>query len=110
MRYEELIQTEKVDGFDINFYELEEDISPADVFDADDINEINEKIENGEYVWFCAKVTASKNGIELADDYLGGCCYNSAEEFCTTYKEDYYRDMVETVIKEAKENIKKLNS
>ena len=52
--------------------------------------------------WFVAKVTAWKDGIEFAAEYLGGCCYETVEEFYTKYKDDALADMVREVIVEAK--------
>lgn len=61
------------------------------------------KIDLGELEWFCAKITASKNGIELAEDYLGACCYATYEDFINL--DCYYGDMVKTVIEQAKQAI-----
>ena len=52
--------------------------------------------------WFCAKVSAWKNGEELASTYLGCCCYKKAEEFYTKYHDYYFADMVQEVVSEAK--------
>lgn len=107
--HQELIQTEEREGFTIHFYACE-DCSPRGQFmneDGSDDEEIIAKIEDGTYAWFCAKVTASREGVELATDYLGGCCYDSPRQFCTE-ADGYYADMVATVIAEAKEVIAKL--
>ena len=101
-----LFHTEIIEGFTINVFSLPEDISPRGQFETDDAQEIIEKIENGQLEWFCAKVTASKNGVLLAEDYLGACCYKSLSDFINP--DCYYGDMVKTVIKEAKETIKSL--
>ena len=53
--------------------------------------------------WFCAKVSAWKNGEELASTYLGCCCYKTAEDFYTTYHDDYFAGMVREVVAEAKQ-------
>ena len=65
------------------------------------------KVNDGTYAYFQAHVVAKKNGVELAEDYLGGCIYESVEAF-TSAKNDYFDGMVLTVIKEAKEKIKSL--
>ena len=103
--YQELIHEEQAEGFTIRFYAIPEDSHPRDSFDdtCHDIDEICRKIDNGTYVWFVAKVTASKNGIELASDYLGGCLYESCKQFVTD--NDYYADMKARVIEEAKQTI-----
>lgn len=103
--YQELIHEEQAEGFAIRFYAMPEDSHPRDSFDdsVDDIAEICRKIDNGTYEWFVAKVTASKNGIELASDYLGACLYESCQQFVTD--NDYYADMKARVIEEAKQTI-----
>jgi hypothetical protein len=108
MKHYELIHTEQYKGFDIKFYVTYEDMHPRDLFDdtVEDIKELCQKIDDGEYVWFIAKVTASKHGIELADDYLGGCLYDNEMQFVN--EGDYYADMRETVVKEATANIQLL--
>ena len=106
--YQELIHEELADGFTIRFYALPEYSHPRDSFDDScfDINELCDKIDRGLYQWFCAKVTASKNGIELADDYLGCCLYDSCQQFVTD--NDYYADMKASVIEQAKKTINQL--
>lgn len=60
-----------------------------------------------DFDWFSAKVSAWKDGKELGTDYLGACCYKTAEEFYTTYNCDggYFPQMVDTAIAEAKGRI-----
>ena len=97
------------DGFDIYFEALEENIRiDEDFMDASMIEETIADLESGETVMFCAKVTAFKNGIELASDYLGACIYECEEDFYIKYKDCYFADMVNTVISEAKEDIASL--
>jgi hypothetical protein len=106
----ELIHTEQYKGFDVSFYATHEHMHPRDSFDdsVTDIDELCNKINNGDYVWFVAKVTASKHGIELADDYLGGCLYENEKQFIT--EDGYYADMRESVVKEAVANIELLTA
>jgi hypothetical protein len=52
--------------------------------------------------WFNAKVSAWKDGEEKGAAYLGACAYKTEEEFYTVYKDDYFADMVEEAIDEAK--------
>ena len=105
----ETIQLESKNGFNLQFQALIEDLHSADLFDdsIDDINEICQKIDNYDLVLFTAKVSAFKNGIELASDYLGGNLYSSYEEFINA-RPGYIDDMEDIVINEAKEVIKKL--
>lgn len=61
------------------------------------------KIKN--FDWFCAKVSAWKDGEELGTDYLGACSYKTTKEFYTKYKNDYFADMVNAAITEAKRKL-----
>ncbi len=94
-----------VEGFDIYFEALEEHI-PLNELLPEETQESLEEIWSENYV-FCAKVTAEKKGIEISSDYLGACIYGSYEEFYET-KGDYFDDMVNTVINEAKKELPKL--
>ena len=93
----------KVNGFDIYFEPLEEDISLSELLPEETPEQLKE-IYNSNVV-FCAKVTAEKNNIEIASDYLGGCIYESEEDFYIKYKDDYFADMVNTVLEEAKKEL-----
>jgi hypothetical protein len=104
--YWETINTDSKEGFDIVFSVTWEDMSPADHFESDDLPALIADIESGNLQWFVARVQAFKNGIELSSDYLGGCCYKSYSDFVD--EADYYGDMVQTVISEAKQTIKAL--
>ena len=99
--------TEEFDGFVIALDLEPEHEAPDWDFESDeDRDETMRKIENGTYLWFMAKVTASKNGIVLATEYLGGCCYESVAAFIEP--DGYYTDMRATVADEAKAAIAKL--
>lgn len=100
--------TETVEGFDIVFSTAYEDTHPRDHFMPEDVLQSCEDIDNGKYEWFVARVQAFKNGIELGKEYLGGCLYESATQFVKD--NDYYSDMVQSAIKEAKANIKALTA
>jgi hypothetical protein len=112
MAHEELIHTEEREGFTIRFYACEEYDSPRGQLmneDGSDDEETIREIELGIMAWFCAKVTASKEGVELASDYLGCCVYQSAMDFVDEPgAEFYYTDMVNNVLCKAKETIAKL--
>lgn len=101
-----LIHTQETNAFTIQFFALPPDDNVFESFDECNAQEVSDKIDSGEYVHFLAKVTASKNGIELSSDYLGSCVYNSYMEFVE--HNDYFADMVTTVVDEAKEVIKTL--
>lgn len=53
-----------------------------------------------DYPFFCACVTIWKDGEELAADYLGACSYETASEFFTRYRSDYFADMVASCVDE----------
>lgn len=105
--YWENVNEIEQDGFVITLWVAPETESPDWCFESEEEEkDLYERIKNGSLLWFVAKVVASKNGIELASDFLGGCCYSSINEFTA---DGYYNDMVETVIKEAKKAIEGLN-
>jgi hypothetical protein len=52
--------------------------------------------------WFVAHVTAWKDGEMKGEDYLGACSYNTVEEFYTTHKGEYFSDMVDAALAQAK--------
>lgn len=95
------IHTFTKDGFDIRFAVFPELTHPNDHFDDD--GETARAIDAGEYEWFVAMVTASKNGVELAEEYLGGCCYETFEEFMGPG--GYFDDMVDEAISVARQTI-----
>ena len=97
-----------LNGFDIHIKALPEYAPVGDTFDISekDLKEIIEKIENGQLEYFCAEVTAKKQGITLASDYLGACIYKSLQDFVDNSV--YFDDMAESVTKEAAGTIKNL--
>ena len=103
------IDTRTVQGFDIVCSTTWEDIHPSDVFDEtpEDMAEMLRKIDNGLLSWFMVRVQAFKNGILLGTDYLGGNLYENESDFVTE-SGGYYEDMIESAIKEAKDNLSKL--
>lgn len=88
--------------FDIDVYITHEETDPADLFQE---SETLEAIRDGRLAWFMVKVTASRQGLILGADYLGGCCYASPEEFL---KGAYYDDMVAEAIQAARMSIAKI--
>jgi hypothetical protein len=103
----ETIHTTQAAGFDIVFSVTHEDRAPDWDFESEeDKQDTLRRIDNGDLVWFVARVQAFKNGIELGTNYLGGCCYDSYMQFVEA--SDYYADMVENTVIEAKANITKL--
>ena len=99
----ELISTTQQDGFEIRFYTMPEHMHPDDCFD--DGGQTAREIEAGQYQWFIACVTASKAGIVLGKDYLGGCCYETAAEFLESLS---YEDMIRNAIDAARGKLAEL--
>lgn len=100
---------EEYKGFEIHLDILDEDISPDDTHDWESLGnraEFYSKLESSELLWFCAKVSAYIDELELDSTYLGGCCYASIDNFI---KDEYYSSMREEVVNNAIEKIKELN-
>ena len=104
------LHTEVYKGFTISFHRENEDTDPRDHLDdaagyvsgdAENDHETIVQIASGDLDWFCAKVTASLNGIVLAEDYLGCCCYFDPMDFVRGGAGDYYADMREDVVSRA---------
>jgi hypothetical protein len=103
----ETIDIGTFDGFDIKLFALVEETFIVDSFDSSiyDVQNLIDGVNKHELMWFCAKVTAYKNGIKLDSEYLGGCLYESLEEFM---KDPYFEDMKGQVIENSKTIIKEL--
>ncbi len=102
-----LIDTREAGPFTVRTYALPEDISPRGSFDDCLIDEVMAGIKSGRLEWFCAKVTAEGEGLELAADYLGGCCYGTFEEFANG--QDYHGDMIRQAVAEAGARLRELS-
>ena len=100
------IKVQTTEGFNI-FFEAREEYSSLKELLPDDTEEQHEETYRNNEI-FIAKVTAERHGIELASDYLGGCIYETEEDFYVKYKGDYFADMANTVVKEANEMIENL--
>jgi uncharacterized protein (DUF2164 family) len=56
---------------------------------------IIDRLERGDLAaWFCARVSCHFKGL-YAETYLGGCSYNTFDEFCTNKLGYYYYDMIQ---------------
>lgn len=100
----ELISTTEQDGFEIRFYTMPEALHPDDCY-FDDDGFTARQVAEGNLAWFTACVTASKAGIVLGKDYLGGCCYETAEEFLESLS---YEDMIRNAIDAARGKLAEL--
>jgi hypothetical protein len=116
-----LFHTKEQDGFTVEFYALPEDLDPRDIFDPEIEAEFDTfgKIERGELEWFCVQCVASKDGIALGSDFLGGCCYASFEDFLepqfkiterdgSKHLRGYAEDMASEAVSQAKAQLARL--
>lgn len=96
-------------GFDIRFEFYPEEMHPADSFDdaVCDLREILYKIETGQWEWFWVECIASLNGVDFGTDSLGGCLYESFDQFVDM--NDYSEDMMELAVKDARDVIETLS-
>jgi len=63
--------------------------------------------DSGETGWFCAKVTASLNGVCGDPSYLGCCSYDSTQEFKNC---DYYTDLTVEAVSNLKDKLESIYS
>ena len=110
-----LIDEHTRDGYTIKTYTAPETDDPRDHFLVEGnaqmgLNEslysVVEDINAGNLAWFKVMVQASRKGMVLSYDYLGGCCYQSETEFLDI--DGYWTDMCEAVLSEAKRVVKEL--
>lgn len=100
MSREELVHEETREGFLVRLYFGEEDMAPDWDMTDDERTELFRKIDAGLLLWFYAHVVAERDGMR-GEDYLGGCCYKSAQDFMQPG--GYYSDMVNEAINSARE-------
>jgi hypothetical protein len=107
MRHYKEVYSEDTQGFHITLSIRPEDTDPRDVYDwnQSELDDLCDKIDRGLLVWFVARVDAYRYGVLLASEYLGECMYDSINEFIV---EDYYADMVDSVVSEAKKIMARL--
>jgi hypothetical protein len=81
-RYYDTIAEFEREGYTIIVDKSYEDLHPRDCFDdsVTDIKELCEDIDSGKYDWFMLRVRVLVEGLELAEEYLGGCLYSDARE------------------------------
>lgn len=74
----------------------------------DDEGTVKASLESGLFVGFVAKVSVYCKGMQVSTDYLGGCIYNSAQEFRDQNigHRGYFGDMVREAISQARQNIR----
>lgn len=106
MTHFETVHTENFAGFTIELAMCPEEAQPDWDFGTEEDKENTlRKIDNGSLLWFVARVTASRKGVRLGTDYLGGCCYESVKDFM---QDGYYTNMIDTAVSEAREKLAEL--
>jgi hypothetical protein len=106
MQHYDLIERTERDGFTIIVDKTYEDINPRDQFEADDMDEILRKIDNGTYEWFMLRVRVLVEGLELGSHYLGGCLYEDPREVLT---DGTAEDCISEALKEAKSQVYRMS-
>lgn len=101
-RYYDELATYERDGFTVIVDKTYEDLHPRDCFEADDIDEICRKIDNGTYDWFMLRVRVMVEGLELGSSYLGGCLYADARDVLT---DGVAEDFIDEALNEAKPKV-----
>ncbi len=106
MTYWETIHTFKTARLTIETAVAPEDFQPDFDFDNDhDRDEFFRKIDNGVLEWFQVRVRVLlDHKFEIGADYLGGCCYDTAQEFL---REDHWRYLVCDACEEARKYLTK---
>ena len=101
-QYYDTISEFERDGFTVIVDKTYEDFNPRDHFEADDMDEILRKIDNGTYEWFMLRVRVLVEGLELGSHYLGGCLYEDARDVLT---DGTAEDCIGEALKEAKSQV-----
>ena len=83
MRYFDKLAEFERNGLTVIVDKTYEELSPRDLFEESDVDEIIRKIDRGIYDWFMLRVRVMFDDLELASEYLGGCCYEDAKEVLT---------------------------
>lgn len=94
MKLSKLAQRVQEAGLVIQFIAEQEFDDPRDSFsEKEDKDWVLDQINKGNAAaWFCAKCVVC-DGVIQAVDYLGGCSYNSFDEF-TSEDGGYFDDMI----------------
>ena len=83
MQYYDTLTKFERNGLTVIVDKTYEELSPRDLFEESDVDEIIRKIDRGIYDWFMLRVRVMFEDLELASEYLGGCCYEDAKEVLT---------------------------
>lgn len=102
LRYYDTLLEEDRGQFHVIVDKTWEDLHPNDCFDdsVTDIKEICEKIDRGSLDWFMLRCRVFYEGVELAEDFIGGFLYEDAREIL---KDGVAEDIIEETIRQARE-------
>ena len=109
-RYYDTLLEEDRGQFHVVIDKTWEDLDPADLFDTSidpdtgkpyfDMDEIYSKINDGRLDWFMLRCRVFYEGVELAEDFIGGFLYEDAREILT---DGVGEDIIEETIRQAKD-------
>jgi hypothetical protein len=107
MRYYDTLAEFEREGYDIIVDKSYEDLHPRDCFDdsVTDIKQLCEDIDSGRLDWFMLRVRVLVEGLELADEYLGGCLYADPKEVLT---DGTAEDIIDMAMSRAKQQVYRL--
>jgi len=105
--YDTLAEFER-DGYEIIVDKTYEDMHPRDSFDdsCHDIDEICKDIDRGQLEWFMLRVRVLVEGLELAQEHLGGCLYEDAREILV---DGTAEDIIGMALEHAKSQVYRLS-
>jgi hypothetical protein len=108
MRYYDTLAEYEREGYTIIVDKSYEDMDPKDCFDDTcfDMKEMYDDINSGRLDWFMLRVRVLVEGLELADEYLGGCLYKDAGEVLT---DGTAEDLIDQAVTRAKGQVYRLS-
>ena len=107
-RYYDTLAEYEREGYTIIVDKSYEDMDPKDCFDEEcfDMKEMYNDINSGRLDWFMLRVRVLVEGLELADEYLGGCLYKDAGEVLT---DGTAEDLIDQAMSRAKGQVYRLS-
>ena len=108
MRYYDTLAEYEREGYTVIVDKSYEDMDPKDCFDEEcfDMKEMYNDINSGRLDWFMLRVRVLVEGLELADEYLGGCLYKDAGEVLT---DGTAEDIIDQAMTRAKSQVYRLS-
>lgn len=101
----ETVWTRSTPRFTVALDVTDEDFDPADSLERDDDIEF---AREGGWHWFAARVRVLWNHDVIGEDYLGGCSYNSLDDFIQPG--GYFRDMISEAISDARKTVSRFRN